>query len=60
MAKALGQLAEIAAQRGRTRRKKGRKPAGLRVSTTDPQARVMKMADGGFRPACNCQIVTAA
>jgi transposase len=26
-----------------------------RVSTTDPQARVMKMADGGFRPAFNVQ-----
>lgn len=27
-----------------------------RVSTTDPQARVMKMADGGFRPALNAQL----
>lgn len=27
-----------------------------RVSTTDPQARVMKMADGGFRPAYNVQM----
>lgn len=27
-----------------------------RVSTTDPQARVMKMADGGFRPAYNVQL----
>jgi transposase len=27
-----------------------------RVSTTDPQARVMKMADGGFRPAFNVQL----
>jgi len=26
-----------------------------RASTTDPQARVMKMADGGFRPADNVQ-----
>lgn len=26
-----------------------------RVSTTDPEARVMKMADGGFRPAFNGQ-----
>lgn len=26
-----------------------------RVSTTDPEARVMKMADGGFRPAYNFQ-----
>ena len=29
-----------------------------RVSTTDPQARVMKMADGGFRPAYNVQIAS--
>lgn len=28
-----------------------------RASTTDPEARVMKMADGGFRPAYNIQIV---
>lgn len=30
-----------------------RKP---RVSTSDPEARVMKMADGGFRPAFNAQL----
>jgi transposase len=29
-----------------------------RVSTTDPEARVMKMGDGGFRPALNIQIAT--
>jgi transposase len=29
-----------------------------RVSTTDPEARVMKMADGGFRPAWNPQFAT--
>ena len=27
-----------------------------RVSATDPEARVMKMADGGFRPAYNIQL----
>lgn len=27
-----------------------------RVSTTDPESRVMKMADGGFRPAFNAQL----
>jgi len=27
-----------------------------RVSTTDPDARVMKMADGGYRPAFNAQL----
>lgn len=30
-----------------------------RVSTTDPQASVMKMADGGFRPAYNIEYSTA-
>jgi transposase len=30
-----------------------------RVSTTDPQATVMKMADGGFRPAYNVQYAAA-
>jgi transposase len=29
-----------------------------RVSTTDPEARVMKMADGGFRPAFNVELAT--
>jgi transposase len=29
-----------------------------RVSSTDPQARVMKMPDGGFRPAYNLQFAT--
>ena len=29
-----------------------------RVSSTDPQARVMKMPDGGFRPAYNIQLAT--
>jgi transposase len=29
-----------------------------RVSSTDPQARVMKMPDGGFRPAYNVQFAT--
>jgi hypothetical protein len=29
-----------------------------RVSTTDPEARVMKMPDGGFAPAANVQLAT--
>lgn len=32
-------------------------PKAVRVSTTDADARVMKMADGGFRPAFNAQLV---
>ena len=32
----------------------------LRVSTTDPEARVMRMPDGGFRPGFNVQLATEA
>jgi hypothetical protein len=66
VAAALSQLAAIKAHRARpgranrSNRKKGAKPSEPRVSTTDPQARVMKMADGGFRPAYNCQIASVA
>jgi transposase len=38
-------------------RKPSDKPA--RASTTDAEARVMKMADGGFRPAYNIRMATA-
>jgi transposase len=31
-----------------------------RTSTTDPEARVMKMPDGGFRPAYNVELATDA
>lgn len=34
------------------------KKAQARVSTTDPEARVMKMADGGYRPAYNVELST--
>ena len=40
---------------GKARQAKLREP---RVSTTDPEARVMKMPDGGFRPAYNVQLAT--
>lgn len=39
------------------KRRPSAKPA--RASTTDAEARVMKMADGGFRPSYNVQMVTA-
>ena len=35
---------------------KPKKPKEPRVSTTDHEARVMKMPDGGFRPAFNAQL----
>lgn len=46
-----------------TELQKGRKPsespAVARASTTDAEARVMKMGDGGFRPAFNVQYAVA-
>ncbi len=36
----------------------GAKKDKARASTTDPEARVMKMADGGFRPAHNVELAT--
>ncbi len=52
-------LAEIRQQR-QQRRDNGKAEKEPRASTTDPQARVMKMADGGFRPAYNVQVASAA
>jgi hypothetical protein len=51
---ALEQLPEVAA----TKTRNGGKEEDARVSTTDPDARVMKMGDGGFRPAVNVQFAT--
>src|SRR5207249_9989251 len=42
------------------KRGNGKKPKEPRASTTDPEARVMKMADGGFRPAYNVQVLSPA
>ena len=58
---ALDNLAEIEAERKRRAKKHGKDKGQKepRASTSDPQARVMKMPDGGFRPAYNMQIVTA-
>lgn len=55
-------LAEIKQQRQQREEKRGngKKPKEPRASTTDAQARVMKMADGGFRPAYNVQVASAA
>jgi hypothetical protein len=54
---ALRQLPQVQAVKERQKRKAGKQRAArvteARVSTTDPQARVMKMPDGGFRPAYN-------
>jgi transposase len=53
VADALKHLPEIAAKKKATEREQAR------ASTTDPEARVMKMADGGYRPAFNGQFATA-
>jgi hypothetical protein len=52
--------AERAKEAQDQRRKEPKKKKPPRGSTTDPQARVMKMADGGFRPAYNLQFTTEA
>lgn len=52
-------LAEIKKQREQAR-DNGKAAKEPRASTTDPQARVMKMADGGFRPAYNVQVASPA
>jgi hypothetical protein len=41
------------------RRKAKQNDKPVRTSTSDPEARIMKMADGGYRPAYNVQIKTA-
>ena len=51
---ALEQLPEVAAAKKRN----GAKAEDARASTTDPDARVMKMGDGGFRPAYNVQFAS--
>jgi transposase len=50
---ALEQLEEI------TKRKPPKDREKARASTTDADSRVMKMPDGGFRPAFNVQLATA-
>ena len=53
---ALKQIPEVT----ETKKRSGAKDATARVSTTDPDARVMKRGDGGFRPAFNVQFATTA
>jgi hypothetical protein len=57
---ALERMKELEAERVRrakTNKAEVAKQKEPRASTTDPDARVMKMADGGFRPAYNMQLV---
>jgi transposase len=50
---ALAELPAVAAVKERNR-----SATAPRASTTDPEARIMKMPDGGFRPAYNVQFAT--
>lgn len=56
VSEALSQMRELEAKREQQKKRKKGRERPLRVSTTDPEARVMKMADGGFRPAYNGQL----
>jgi len=50
---AVAQLPEVEATKARHRSR-----SAAKVSVTDPDARVMKLMDGGFRPAYNVQFAT--
>jgi hypothetical protein len=56
---ALGAIKQQRQER-EAKRDNGKPPKEPRASTTDPEARVMKMADGGFRPAYNVQVASVA
>jgi hypothetical protein len=55
--RALAQAAQLGAHQAAAKNHPQRQTA-TRISTTDPEARVMKLADGGFRPAYNLQFAT--
>ena len=54
---ALEALPELEAAKRRSA-PSGSPPREARASLTDPEARVMKMADGGYRPAYNVELAT--
>jgi transposase len=58
IAAALAATTQLAQRRQQVETEKGVAAKEPRASTTDPEARVMKMADGGFRPAYNVQAAT--
>src|SRR6266478_9162217 len=63
IAAAQERMKELEAERERrekTNKKEVAKQKEPRASTTDADARVMKMADGGFRPAYNVQVTSVA
>jgi transposase len=65
LAEAIAQLPELERRQAARSSKVGQGPSGKkvrarqpRVSTTDPEARRMKMPNGGFNPAVNVQLAT--
>src|SRR6266496_324732 len=62
---AIAQLPELKRKQAEAAQKAGKGKSGqkireteLRVSTSDAEARRMKMPNGGFNPACNVQLAT--
>lgn len=55
---ALGEAEKLREKRLKTNKAKTLTQKEPRASTTDSEARVMKMADGGFRPAYNVQFAS--
>jgi transposase len=62
---AIAQLPELKQKQAETAKRAGQGKSGqkirdkeLRVSTSDAEARRMKMPNGGFNPACNVQLAT--
>lgn len=51
-------LTQLPAVQATKKPRAGQPAPEARVSTTDPDARIMKMADGGFRPAYNVHFAT--
>jgi transposase len=58
LTEALEQLPALREAQEKSSKRSGHEKRETRVSMSDPDARVMKMADGGFRPAYNVQIAT--
>jgi transposase len=56
--KEVEEIEEERAERAEQKPSDAKRRGEVRVSTTDPESRVMKMADGGWRPAWNVQLAT--
>lgn len=55
---ALDERAKLEQAKARQDDRKASKHRAARASTTDPEARTMKMGHGGFNPVCNVRIAT--